>query len=184
MTSLPRHRLGLSSFALLTFPANALAATGDDPATAGLVASVASIDWGPLLTALVAILVGAVALVGRYALRATERYLETRTGIELDDCARRYLEATFENALAYGAVRTAELAERGRLKSDVRSVVLAEAAQYVIDSVPDALARFRLDRAGIERRLAARLGLPPAPAEGGGISGHPSTPPATDASAG
>jgi len=118
------------------------------------------IDWGPIVTAIVTALVGSMALIGRYVLRAVERYLEARTGLELDDCTRRYLETTFENALSYGAVRTAELAARGRLKTDVRSVVLAEGAQYVIDTVPDALARFQLDRAGIERRLAARLGLP------------------------
>ncbi len=116
------------------------------------------VDWTPLAAVAIAALTGVVAALGRAALTLVERHLARRFDLVLDDSTRAYLEACFAQALAYGSQRAHERVARDGATTDLRSAVLAEAAQYVIDSVPDAVARFGLDRAGIERRLRARLG--------------------------
>jgi len=120
--------------------------------------------------------IGVVAVVlgffARAAIKIGESYVERKLNVEIDDSTRSYLEDAFQNALEYGAARVAK-GMAGANADAKRQAQLEAAATYVMDSVPDALARFGITAEGVQRRLEARIGVQPAPINGvqGGFIG-------------
>lgn len=102
------------------------------------------------LAAAVSLVAGVLLFLGRTAVRAVER----RFDIDIDDSTRGYLEDAFEAALRYGARKAVEMA--GASPAEADRVRLEAARDYVMRSVPDALARFRIDAQGVHDRLVAR----------------------------
>jgi len=148
-----------------------LAVLGGPAKAATLEIADTRVDLTELMLTLAGVAAAAIAMLARYALRALERYLEHRTGLELDAETRRYLDDALFRAVAYARLRVADMIREGRPGIDVRSETLAIAANYALDSVPDALARFGLDEDGdrlkamLEARLASLFGNPDDPAE-------------------
>ena len=96
----------------------------------------------------------ALSVVGLWAIR----WLGTKNRILADAEVRRYLQDTLLQGLGYGIEKTREFA-KDKSNVTVRSALVAEAAGYVINQVPDALRRFKIDSAGVKRLLEARLPL-------------------------
>lgn len=134
-----------------------------------------TIDLTEVGVALVGVAAAALTVLGRVAVRALQRYLEHKAGLELDAETRAYLDRALERAVVWARLHVAEAVRAGAPAVDLRSKVLALSANYVLDAVPDALERFGLDADGdrlrhmLEARLAGLFGVDPfdgiAPAE-------------------
>lgn len=109
------------------------------------------IDLRPLLNEIVLPLVGAAALW-------LATWLATRIAgwlkISRDDRVRAYLEKALLLAIDYGKSR---LEQGGPLTFQVKSQIVAAAANYAVEHVPGALKHFGVDQEGLRRMLAARL---------------------------
>ena len=112
------------------------------------------IDLAPLIEPLLMILGTTLSVVGLWALR----WLGAKNKVLADAEVRNYLQTALLQGLGFGVERTRDfVAQRSTVA--VRSAIVAEAAQYVIGQVPDALRRFKIDEAGVKRMLTARLPL-------------------------
>jgi hypothetical protein len=144
----------LLALALPTFPAFAQAAA---PST--------RIDFGPLLNEYVWPTIGTALLaLAMWLFKLLRTWLQAKTGLELqqyDATVRAYLDQALDRAIAYGRSKV-----DGHATIDVKSETIAHAANYALSHVPDALRRFGIDGAALERLLEARLGTA-APASAG-----------------
>lgn len=111
------------------------------------------IDLTPVLGIVIDLLAAALMTLGGWALARLGR----KFGLEADDQVRIYLGEALAGGIGWAK-------EQARKRSEdvshieVRSKLVAEAANYVIERVPDALRRFGLDRERIEKLVEARLG--------------------------
>lgn len=109
-----------------------------------------TIDFAPLLNQVIWPLAGAVVSVLAVWLSTK---LAKLLNLSNADAVRGYLEPTLQNALAFGQAKTKALP----LNVDAKNAIVAEAANFVIQHVPDALAFFKIDAEALKRILAARL---------------------------
>ncbi|NBN62769.1 inadl protein [Pannonibacter tanglangensis] len=121
-------------------------------------ASETSVDLGGLLPSLIETLALVVSGVAVWAVRRFLAEMEQRTNIQIDDQLKARIDDAMRRAIDYGTAKAMHAAKSG-VQVDVRSKALAEATNYVIEAVPTALEYFGIDRAGVTRRLEARLGL-------------------------
>jgi allantoicase len=111
------------------------------------------IDLTPILAIIIDLLAAALMALGGWALAKMGR----KFGLEADDQVRIYLGEALAGGIGWAK-------EQARKRGDdfaiieVRSRLVAEAGQYVIERVPDAVERFGLNPARIERLIEARLG--------------------------
>ena len=113
-----------------------------------------TVDLSPVLDAVIAAAVGVLTALAAWLARRVARWL----GQSEDSEVRAYLETALVSAIDY-AQDLALDAGRDLQAVETRSAVLADAAAYLAQHVPDALARFKLDAAGTERLLRSRLAL-------------------------
>lgn len=123
-----------------------------------------TIDFGPLVNDYVWPLVGAIltALAG-LAYRKVSAWLTAKTGVELeryDDMIRGYLDQALTKAVEYGRSKVGDKP----LTIDVRNQIVAAAATYAINRVPDALAHFGITAESLPHLIESRLGGVSAPA--------------------
>ncbi len=116
-----------------------------------------SIDFQSVATLVLAALAAAVAAIARVGVKALTGYLETKTGIELDASTRAYLNTALDSAVGWATLKASERLGRQPISIDVKSAVVADAANYLLDRVPDALAHFSLTNADVEQLIEARL---------------------------
>ena len=111
------------------------------------------IDLSPVLDVGIDLLAFVCMALGSWAIARLGR----KFGLDADDRVRIY----FSPALAGGIGWATEQARKRSADIalvEVRGRLVAEASNYVIERVPDALNRFGLDREGIEKLIEARLG--------------------------
>lgn len=107
-----------------------------------------------LLEVLLQLAAAGVLTLGGYAIQRLGSWLKLREDGEV----RAYLNAALERAVDLALAEA-----RGRLPTYARlthpevDAVVERAAEYARATVPDALARFRIDNAGLRDRVAARL---------------------------
>lgn len=130
--------LGLGSFLLFTGSA--------------LAAEAATADLRPLWGYGVEIIGGALAALGSFGVRSLARFLRLKE----DGLIRAYLDDALHRALAW-AVESAVRKGDDLARVEVRSRLVAEAAGYAVEAVPDALKRFGISENGLRQRLEARL---------------------------
>jgi hypothetical protein len=96
------------------------------------------------------IVAAAVLVLGGFAVRALTVWLNLRA----DDQVRAYLQQALDRAVEYGLAEA-----RGRVAAGpARNNIAAELARdYAQQRVPDALARFGIDTAGLDQLIRARL---------------------------
>jgi hypothetical protein len=121
-------------------------------------ASETTVDLGGLLPSLIETLALVVSGVAVWAARRFLSEMEQRTNIQIDDQLKARIDDAMRRAIDYGTAKAMHAA-KSDLEVDVRSKALAEATNYVIEAVPTALEYFGIDKAGVTRRLEARLGL-------------------------
>lgn len=127
-------------FVLFLFPAVAFAQ--DAPSTV--------IDLGPLIEALLALAAAAITAFAGFGVR----YLQRKLGIALDEDSRRALMNALNRGVDFALNRAGGLLPR---EIDARNALVAEAANYVIRSTPDALARFGITPERLREMIEARL---------------------------
>lgn len=133
--------------ALVLFPLPALAAS-------------TTVDFSgivePLVSGVFAVIGAAIVWLARKGVSA----LESKLDIELDDQLANRLDHALIRAVTYGETKAVEMIKRHGVKEvDFRSELLAAAAQYATDSVPDALRYFDIDQARLIQMIEARVGV-------------------------
>lgn len=108
------------------------------------------IDFRPLLDQVVwPTLAAVVAAIAGALIRRAMRWLK----ISEDRMVREYLETALVNGLELARQRLGPVS----LGVTTKSQVVAEAANYVIGRVPDALKHFSIDEATLKRLVEARI---------------------------
>lgn len=132
-----------AAIALACFLAPAVALAADAAAASTV------INFAPLVND---VLIPAVATV----LTVVAGWLATKVAgwlnLKSDQEVRTYLEWALQQAIAYGKAKVPN-----SLAIDAKSEIVAGAANYAINAVPDALKRFGIDEAGLKRMIEARL---------------------------
>lgn len=115
-------------------------------------ATATTADFRPLWGYGVELAVAVLGALGAWAINRLSAWLGLRQG----DSMRAYVDSAFARALQYAAEQA--LARGKDLAAvDVRSEMVAIAAKYAVETVPDALRHFGIDGPGLEKRLLARL---------------------------
>jgi hypothetical protein len=138
--------------ASLLFP---MVAFADDGITAALPST--DINLGNIILTLSGIAAAVLASAAHFGVRALTKFLTAKTGIDLDNVTRSYLDPAIDKAISYATVQV-QKAAANNLKIDVHNETIAHATNYLIDRVPDALAHFGLDQEHLEQLIEARLG--------------------------
>ena|SRR5690606_16277795 len=109
------------------------------------------IDLAPLISALLQIVAVFVLALGSVAINRLARWLRLKG----DDEFRTYLETALQNGVSFAVQRLREEGKRYRLGT--KHEAIAHATQYVINQVPEAVRRLKLDHYAIARAIEARL---------------------------
>jgi hypothetical protein len=119
-----------------------------------------------LLEVLLQLAAAGVLTLGGYAIQRLASWLKLREDSEVRLYLNQALERGVDLALAEAKGR---LPAYARMTHPEVDAVVERVAQYARDTVPDALARFRIDSAGLRDRVSARLASRiPAPAHAAG----------------
>jgi len=98
--------------------------------------------------------------VGTWGAKRLLQYLglkEKSAQLDIDAKTREYLLAAADNGIEFALRRYRERVAAGEGSADAARNVLEDSAAYVIQRVPDALAHFGLDAAGVRQIIDARL---------------------------
>ena len=118
---------------------------------------VGNLDFRPLLQEFLFTAFSVLSLVAIWALRRVGEFLKTKTGVNVlssEKLLREYLDAAMMNALKYASTQV-DKAEWAKV--EVKNEMVAIAATYVMNSVPDALKYFGLTRESVMEKLLARF---------------------------
>lgn len=111
------------------------------------------IDLTPILEVAIDSLAVVLMALGAWALEKLGR----KFGLEADDQIRLVLREALEKGVGYARERAREQGyDFARI--DVRNEAAANAANYVISRVPDAVSHFGLDADGLRELVRARFG--------------------------
>jgi hypothetical protein len=111
-----------------------------------------------LLDAALQIVAAAVLVLGGFAVRALTIWLNLRA----DDQVRGYLQQALDRAVEYGISEARRRVRDGAEGRGSQANIAAELARdYAQQRVPDALARFGIDTAGLDQLIRARMPKPP-----------------------
>lgn len=136
------------AFVIVLCPA-AFAAEAVAPAT--------SIDLHSIVALVIAALAAAITAAARVGTKALASYLETKSGIELDDATRGYLNKAIDSAVSWATLKASQSLDGKALTLDVKNDLVAHAVNYLLDRVPDALDHFGLKTDDLEQLVEARL---------------------------
>lgn len=137
-------RIALAALmALVYFPAAALAA--------GTV-----VDLSPLMENTVNTIFAIIGIFVVFVSRKLVTAFQDRTNIALDEQMKARIDDALAKALAYGrAIASDKLS--GRVEVDLKSEILARAAEYALQAVPDTLRYFGVTEKRLMQMLEARL---------------------------
>lgn len=117
-----------------------------------------TVDIGGLVDAAVELLTAVLLAVGTWAVA----WLGRRWKLDSDSAVREYLDEALHRSIAWAV---GELRTRGQpISIDLRSEIVAKAADYLLERVPDALKHFGLHPASLRKLIEARLPELPPPA--------------------
>lgn len=117
-----------------------------------------------LIEALLQLVAAGVLALGGYAITRLSTWLKLRA----DDQVRGYMLAALDRAVEYGMTEARRRVRDGLSKSSPH--LAAELARdYAQQQVPDALARLKIDTAGLDRMVRARMPLPVKPFDGAAL---------------
>ena len=114
---------------------------------------VTGVDLRPLLQEVLLVLGSIASVLALWALRAVGAFIRTKTGVNImaqEDMLRKYMESALQSGLKYASTQV-DSATWAHV--DTKNAMLNMAAEYVLASVPDAVAYFKLDKEGLMTRL-------------------------------
>lgn len=114
------------------------------------------VDVSPVTDPLLDLLGVALVALATWALHRVQKWMKARTGIEIDQSTRLYLEDAMKRGIAYARTRVAENIE-GKTQVDIENEIAAAAVAYLVGKVPDALLHFGITEEGLYQRILARL---------------------------
>jgi|GEM_PF-1920050 len=155
-----RHflRPDIGLFAYLTFTLLAFLFACAAPAFAAeSVIAATTVDLTPLALILLGFALTAVGVGLRFLFRAGVDYFERKLDVTVDADTRAYLDKALDNAISYGSSTLTRAVENKSIELDVKNEVVARAAQYALDRVPDALDYFSINEEALKAMLTARL---------------------------
>ncbi|TXH34821.1 MAG: hypothetical protein E6Q98_18240 [Rhodospirillaceae bacterium] len=150
------NRLAGTVFGLLGLALVFLAFAGMAMADDGT-ASTTVINFNEVIMAVLGLAATALATAVHVGGRALAKYLQSKTGIELDNAVRNYLDPAIDKAVAYGQLKVTQAAG-DKAEIDIHNETIAHAVNYLLARVPDALEHFGLDAAAVEQMVEARVG--------------------------
>ena len=109
------------------------------------------IDFAPLIDIAIQIAAAIVLVVGTWAAGRLVGWL----GLKQDAEVRNYLNSALYMAIEYGRTRAREFGVKGKVETQNKTV--AEAVNYLIAAVPDALDRFNVTDEHLADMVKARL---------------------------
>jgi len=135
--------------AMLLVPALAFADDGT--------ASTTLINFNSVIESVIGLAAVSLAAAGHLAVSALKGFLEKKTGLDLDSAVRSYLDPAIDKAVAYGQLKVTQLAT-DKATVDVHNETVAQAVNYLLARVPEALDHFGIDEASLKQMVEARLG--------------------------
>tara|TARA_B100000686_G_scaffold296912_1_gene328829 strand:+ start:1790 stop:2311 length:522 start_codon:yes stop_codon:yes gene_type:complete len=143
--------IAITAAALAFMPGMAFAA--DQLSTAATEYPIATNE---LIITFIGLVFGALAGVAGWAVFSLRNAAKKYLNINIDAKTREYLETALMSGLAWAENKAIERAHKIRQPS-TKDQKIGQAADYVIERVPDALQHFGLDRHGIIQLIEARL---------------------------
>ncbi|TXG98579.1 MAG: hypothetical protein E6R08_04020 [Nevskiaceae bacterium] len=120
-------------------------------------ASATVITFNEVIVAVLSLVATAIAAAAHVGIRALAKYLQSKTGIELDNAVRNYLDPAIDKAVAYGQLKVTQAAG-DKAEIDIHNETIAHAVNYLLARVPDALAHFGLNVDDVKEMVEARVG--------------------------
>lgn len=114
-----------------------------------------TVDLAPVITPVIEALFGVVAGLASWAIRHLTAWLKLKQDSEV----RAYLKDAVYAGINVARAKAGE-ALAGKLTVDVKLALAAEVGEYLIDRVPDALARFGLTGEALRDYVLGRIGDP------------------------
>lgn len=109
-----------------------------------------------VLQAIIGAVFSILGVVATAAIGVMAHRIDKKTGIEIDDNTRQYLNNALQNGLKYAENKARSAAENIE-DPVIKNKVVADAANYVTQNVPDALAHFGVTPDQLGDLLVARL---------------------------
>lgn len=122
-------------------------------ALAPTVAAAATIDAAPVGAFILETFLAALGVVVAWGVKV----LSDKVGVDKDSELRRLFDEAALNGLAFARGQLGDRFDQMDLDWEVEDEAVAEAANYVLDAIPDTLRHFGFGRVGVEKRLRARL---------------------------
>lgn len=116
-----------------------------------------AINFAPILEQLLQVFGLLLAGVVAWAVNKAKGYLEAQTNIKLDAQATALIETAVHNGVKYAQAQLSTIVKGTDLSVDVKHPVVAEAANYVITHVPEALARLGVTNQHLSEKILAKL---------------------------
>jgi hypothetical protein len=113
------------------------------------------IDFAPLANLAITFLCTVLTLIAPVIALKLVQLLH----LQGDDKARSVIASAIENGVALGKARAAEAIASG-VNVDVKNAVIANAMDYVLPKVPDAMKRLNVTPEGVASRIEAKLATP------------------------
>ena len=110
------------------------------------------IDFSPLFDFGVQVLALILFVLVSWAVQK----LIKKLGLSVDAEVRTYLDEAIWRGIGYARTRLA--GDKRKITLEVKDKVVADASNYVISKVPDALSHFKIDERALAEMVAARLG--------------------------
>lgn len=126
------------------------------------------VNFGPLLELIKPVALAGLAAAGGYVLTRVLRLV----GVQLDAGHRAAIEQGLERAIGYAANKVPDIV-KVEPTLDVKSVLIAEAANYALEHIPDALSHFGITPERLNDMIEARLNVD---LDGDGDIGLPGSP--------
>lgn len=115
-----------------------------------------SVDIGPVIITLIELIFAGLAAVALFFTNKFYNLFEEKTGIEIDDKTRSYLDDAINKGLDWAEEQARK---KGVMIKDpnLQSKFVADAVQYVVIAVPSALERFDINEDRVKSLVEARL---------------------------
>lgn len=116
------------------------------------------IDFSPVLSDVLTVLMGLISLGALWLGKRVDKWLTEKTKTEVtfaEDLIRKYLNDALSKSLDLALSKLEATGDWTKIQT--KSLVLAEAANYVIKTVPDALSHFGITQERLLEMLEARL---------------------------
>lgn len=119
-------------------------------------AATTTVNLGEMLEIIVGLVFAAASGALAWIVGKAFALFEQKTGVQIEDSTRAYLETAIENGLLWSRSKILE-ASSGKTSVEIESEVVAKTVQYLLDMVPDAIEYFGLTEDKLKQLVETRF---------------------------